>query len=64
MGNNIKIGDNNKIKNSNIVGGNIVEAKEKEKHRFSKYFLVPLIVTVVGGIIVGIVLFLIKVNRD
>ena len=39
MGNNINIGDNNKIKETNIAGNNVNVSNQKDKNRFWKWGL-------------------------
>ena len=55
--NRIKIGNNNKIKNSNF--GIHTESKSK-KESILKQILVGLIVAVIGGVVVGIIMEYIK----
>lgn len=56
----IRIGDNNKIKKSSIID-KIEVAKEKQGKRIYEThpFLSGIFVTVIGGIIVGVVLMVI-----
>ncbi len=49
----IKIGDNNKIKNSSFVDN---KARDESINNWFWVLAIPLIVTIVGGIIVGLIL--------
>lgn len=62
MSKEIKIGDKNKIKNSNI-GNDISITESKEKHNILFKVIIPLIVTVVGGVLVAIIVYFCKLNK-
>ncbi len=59
-----KFGNKNRIKNSNIAGNDINITSEEEKKPFINKILMPLIVTVVGGVIVGVILYFVLWNRN
>ena len=59
--NRVNINDKNKIKNSNIAGGDI-NVDAEEKNPISNKIIIPIIVAIVAGVIVGIILFALKMN--
>lgn len=62
MSKEIKIGDNNKIKNSNI-GNDVCITESKEKHKVLTKILIPIFVTIVGGVIVALIVYWCKLNK-
>lgn len=62
MSKEIKVGDNNKIKNSNI-GNDVCITESKEKHKVLTKILIPLFVTIVGGVIVALIVYWCKLNK-
>ena len=59
--NRVNIENNNKIKKSNIAGGDI-NMNTKEKNPISNKIIIPIVVAVIAGLIVGIILFVLKMN--
>lgn len=60
--NKLNIGNNNKIEKSNIVANNICIEEKSEKKLFLNKVLIPIIVTVIGGVITAVILIILKLN--
>ena len=60
--NKLNIGNNNKIKKSNIAANNISIEDKSEKKPFLNKVLIPIIVTVIGGVITAVILIILKLN--
>ncbi len=60
--NKLNIGNNSKIKKSNIAGDNIIIEVKSEKKPFLNKVLIPIIVTVVGGVITAVVLIILNLK--
>lgn len=55
--NKVNIGDNNKIKNSNIAGGDIDINSSKDRKPILNKIIIPIIVGVVVTVVGGILLY-------
>ena len=60
--NKLNIGNNNKIEKSNIAANNISVEEKSEKKPFLNNVLIPIIVTVIGGVITAVILIILKLN--
>lgn len=60
--NKLNIGNNNKIEKSNIAANNICIEEKSEKKPFLNKVLIPIIVTVIGGVITAVILIILKLN--
>ena len=60
--NKLNIGNNNKIEKSNIAANNISIEEKSEKKPFLNKILIPIIVTVIGGVITAVILIILKLN--
>lgn len=60
--NKLNIGNNNKIEKSNIAANNISIEEKSEKKPFLNKVLIPIIVTVIGGVITAVILIILKLN--
>ncbi len=60
--NKLNIGNNNKIEKSNIAANKIIIEAKNENKPFLNKILIPIIVTIIGGVITTLILMILKLN--